>query len=578
MKLTHKILCLPCMTSFPLLLVTSLLILSRQFWMTGGMSTESALNTILFWNVGVGIMTTMLTTGWAWRLGKTFSFCLAGISSIAGDITSGDLSQANETARDLTSQKQNETHDETDQLLLTVASMTENLHALVRQVQRSGNQVGSSASELFATAQHQETMVTQQMDAMRNVRTSIEEIAEITTHLVETMNQVAETSQETADIASRGQQDLIRMKEAMSQMEHASTLISDRLETINEKADTITTVITTISKVAEKTNLLSLNAAIEAEKAGDYGHGFTVIAREIRRLADQTGFATLDIEHMVRDMQSAVSSGVMEMDKFVAEVRHGVEDVNGISTQLTHIIHEVQRLSPNFEHVNEAMEQQSHNARKIQAAVGRLAEDMQETKETLQESYSAIEHLKYTVHDLQEEVSRFQISLHILKDIEIFQPFSNEAINALGERIQGHHFSPGDTIVQQGDLTDSLYIIAKGVVSISVRFEDGRSLEVARKAAGEMFGEISLLTGEPRTATVTAATNAYLFEIKKDDIAPFIEAEPKMAERLSMILTKNKMDTEAKQKQKQSHTQHVNKHAIYTQTLDKIQRFFGLTQ
>ena len=80
-------------------------------------------------------------------------------------------------------------------------------------------------------------------------------------------------------------------------------------------------VVTTITKVADQTNLLSINAAIEAEKAGEYGRGFLVVAREIRRLADQTAVATLDIENMVRHMQDAVSAGVMQMDKFSDEVR-----------------------------------------------------------------------------------------------------------------------------------------------------------------------------------------------------------------------------------------------------------------
>ncbi len=106
----------------------------------------------------------------------------------------------------------------------------------------------------------------------------------------------------------------------MHHMKEASQSISGRLKTIYEKAENITTVVTTITKIAEQTNLLSLNAAIEAEKAGEYGLGFTVVAREIRRLADQTAVATLDIEQMVKEMQTAVSTGVMEMDKFIAEV------------------------------------------------------------------------------------------------------------------------------------------------------------------------------------------------------------------------------------------------------------------
>nr|WP_304949706.1 methyl-accepting chemotaxis protein [Verrucomicrobium spinosum] len=113
-------------------------------------------------------------------------------------------------------------------------------------------------------------------------------------------------------------------------------------------------MVTTITKVADQTNLLSLNAAIEAEKAGEYGRGFAVVATEIRRLADQTAVATSDIEQMVKEMQSAVSAGVMGMDRFSEEVRRGAEVVDQVGTQLTEIIEKVQTLTPSFETVNEA--------------------------------------------------------------------------------------------------------------------------------------------------------------------------------------------------------------------------------
>ena len=111
----------------------------------------------------------------------------------------------------------------------------------------------------------------------------------------------------------------------MRQVMEAAGSINAKLAVLNEKAGNINQVVTTITKVADQTNLLSLNAAIEAEKAGEYGRGFAVVATEIRRLADQTAVATYDIEQMVKEIQSAVSAGVMGMDKFSEEVRRGMQ-------------------------------------------------------------------------------------------------------------------------------------------------------------------------------------------------------------------------------------------------------------
>jgi methyl-accepting chemotaxis protein WspA len=102
------------------------------------------------------------------------------------------------------------------------------------------------------------------------------------------MNEVGSMSEEAAGSATTGQKGLESMEATMQQMGKASKAISDKLALINEKAANIGSVVTTITKVADQTNLLSLNAAIEAEKAGEHGLGFSVVAREIRRLADQT--------------------------------------------------------------------------------------------------------------------------------------------------------------------------------------------------------------------------------------------------------------------------------------------------
>ena len=166
--------------------------------------------------------------------------------------------------------------------------------------------------------------------------------------------------------------------------------------------------MTTINKVADQTNLLSLNAAIEAEKAGEYGHGFGVVATEIRRLADQTAVATYDIEQMVKEMQSAVSAGVMGMDKFNEEVRRGSEETRQVTGQLAEIIQQVQALTPRFESVNEGMQAQSAAAGQISDALGQLGETAQQSAQAFRQNTEAIEQLSLAAHGLQKTASHFQ--------------------------------------------------------------------------------------------------------------------------------------------------------------------------
>lgn len=299
--------------------------------------------------------------------------------------------------------------DEIGGMLGAINEMVVSFRKVIGQVQHSGIQVTSSSTELAATAKEQETIMTTQVESTDRILRSVEEISTLASELSVTMEKVAVMSQETAGFANSGQQDLIRMEKAMQNMEQASKSISGRLETINEKAENITDVVTTITKVADQTNLLSLNAAIEAEKAGEYGRGFNVVAREIRRLADQTAVATLDIDQMVQEMQSAVSAGVMEMDKFIAEVNRSAEDVNKISIQLSRIIEQVQRLSPSFEEVKESMGQQSENAQNITQTMESFSEEMKETLESLRETHSAIEQINDAARGLHNEVSRFKM-------------------------------------------------------------------------------------------------------------------------------------------------------------------------
>jgi methyl-accepting chemotaxis protein WspA len=221
------------------------------------------------------------------------------------------------------------------------------------------------------------------------------------------MQGIAGVADETTTAAASSHAGLTRMETTMQQMEGATRTIAEKLTAIQQRANDITTVVTTITKVADQTNLLSLNAAIEAEKAGEYGRGFAVVAREIRRLADQTAVATLDIERIVNEMRASVAAGVGGMDQFAHEVQQGVEQVRAVGGQLGQIIARVQALTPQFDTVNQGMQAQAEGAQQISEATVQLREAAQQTATSLHESTRAIAQLNLAAQGLHDEIARF---------------------------------------------------------------------------------------------------------------------------------------------------------------------------
>ncbi|MBC3302698.1 methyl-accepting chemotaxis protein [Pseudomonas sp. SWRI18] len=286
--------------------------------------------------------------------------------------------------------------------------MTE-LTALVSQAQRSSVQVTTSVTEIAATSKQQQATATETAATTTEIGATSREIAATSKDLVRTMTEVSTAADQASVAAGSGQQGLARMEETMHSVMGAADLVNAKLAILNEKASNINQVVVTIVKVADQTNLLSLNAAIEAEKAGEYGRGFAVVATEVRRLADQTAVATYDIEQMVREIQSAVSAGVMGMDKFSEEVRRGMFEVQQVGEQLSQIIHQVQALAPRVLMVNEGMQAQATGAEQINHALVQLGDASSQTVESLRQASFAIDELSQVAVGLRSGVSRFKV-------------------------------------------------------------------------------------------------------------------------------------------------------------------------
>lgn len=298
--------------------------------------------------------------------------------------------------------------DEVGQASNAFNLIAESFQELLGRLQWTGIQLTTSTTEIAAAAKQQEATVVEQEATTKEIAVTAREISSTAKEFAKTMNEVSGTAEQTSALAASGKAGLTRMESIMHQMVEASANIASKLGVLSEKAGNITTVITTINKVAEQTNLLSLNAAIEAEKAGEHGRSFAVIAREIRRLADQTGNATLDIEKMVNEIVSAVSAGVMGVDKFSEEIHTGVGQVSIVSEQLSKIIEQVQVLTTSFENVNQGMQTQSLSAEQINESITQLSDAAQQTTESIRQFHNAIEQLNNAAVEMQAAVSKMK--------------------------------------------------------------------------------------------------------------------------------------------------------------------------
>jgi methyl-accepting chemotaxis protein WspA len=343
------------------------------------------------------VLLVALVTGYA--LFKAVTVPMARLVEVHDAMRTGNLTQRLNLRR----------NDEFGTLEEGFNRMTAELTSLVAQAQKSSLQVTTSVAEIAATSKEQQATTSETAATTTEIGATSREIFATSRDLLRTMNEVSGVAEQSAQLAGASQSGLTRMEETMRSVMEAAGSVNAKLSILNEKAVNINQVVATITKVADQTNLLSLNAAIEAEKAGEYGRGFAVVATEIRRLADQTAVATYDIEQTVKEIQSAVSAGVMGMDKFSEEVRRGMRDVQQVGGQLSQIINEVQTLAPQFQRVNEGMQTQASSAEQITQALSQLSEAAQQTAESLRQSSQAIDDLTLVANQLRTGVSRFKL-------------------------------------------------------------------------------------------------------------------------------------------------------------------------
>jgi methyl-accepting chemotaxis protein len=262
----------------------------------------------------------------------------------------------------------------------------------------------SNATSIASNARQQASNVANINTSGNEIATAVNQISATSKELLRAMEQLAEDAEKTSTAANEGSRGLKGLSSSMESLSSATHTITGKLTTIRDKANKINSVVTAITKLADQTNLLSLNAAIEAEKAGEGGAGFAVVAREIRRLADQSALATMEIEQMVEAMQEAVSSGVAQTRELTDAMDRGIHASDSISGQFGDIIQRVESMAPRYEAVHEGMQNQSEGAQQISDAMWQLTEMGRQTSESVNDLNEVSHQLHEAVRILKERI------------------------------------------------------------------------------------------------------------------------------------------------------------------------------
>lgn len=299
--------------------------------------------------------------------------------------------------------------DEAGRLLHSVAKMTSKVRSFVLHIKIASLGISESAEEIEYSSGRYASGLKETNGQIESVADSLKQLGENSRILCDLTDELSENALDGAQKANDGKRKISEMESALGVFSRSTSSVGRRLAIISERVENIASSVATVAKVSEETNLLSLNASIEAEKAGSAGIGFAVVAREIGRLAEQSASAVEDIETIVKDMQSAVESGVAEMDKFAEEIRTGGADVARLILDIDELASKMQTIAPQVERLASAMQSQRFDISKLADTISDVGDSMKQTALYLRDAENGRLQLKEASSRLSSEISAFDV-------------------------------------------------------------------------------------------------------------------------------------------------------------------------